>query len=136
MTTAMTTAVVCTAILGALVFTLGFNVSRMRGVTAKAGGSQLPADPADRLFIAIRAHGNAAEYVPTMIVLFLLVGWRQPGAWTTALIVAATVARLAHAYGIVSSKTMAAESAARKAGAMGTYAFGFALAVVALVTVF
>ena len=60
----MTVAIVAAAILAVLVFGLGFNVSRLRGITAKAGGTQLPTDPSDRLFIAIRAHGNAAEYVP------------------------------------------------------------------------
>src|SRR5262249_4509044 len=50
----MTTAISCAAILAGMLFLLGFNVSRMRGVQAKAGGSQLPTDPADRLLIAIR----------------------------------------------------------------------------------
>ena len=45
----MTTAIICTAILAALLFVLGFNVSRMRGVTAKQGGSQMPTDPASPL---------------------------------------------------------------------------------------
>ena len=42
----MTTAIICSAILAALVFLLGANVTRMRVVTGKAGGSQLPQDPA------------------------------------------------------------------------------------------
>jgi uncharacterized protein len=63
MTTALTTAIIGTAILAAMLFLLGLNVSRMRGVIAKAGGSQFPNDPASRLVIAIRAHGNAAEYI-------------------------------------------------------------------------
>jgi hypothetical protein len=33
MTTALTTAIICTAILAAMLFLLGLNVSRMRGVT-------------------------------------------------------------------------------------------------------
>jgi len=41
----MTTAIICTAILTAMLFLLGLNVSRMRGVTEKAGGSQFPNDP-------------------------------------------------------------------------------------------
>ena len=63
-----TTAIICTAVLAAMLFLLGLNVSRTRGLTAKAGGPQLPTDPASRLLIAIRAHGNASEYVPTLIV--------------------------------------------------------------------
>ena len=132
MTTSQTVAITCTAILAALVFVLGFNVSRMRGATAKAGGSQLPTDPADRLLIAIRAHGNAIEYVPTLIVLFVLVALRQPAWWTAVLIVAATAARLLHAFGMLTARSLAVETVPRVAGAAGTYLFGTALAVTLL----
>ena len=125
----MTTAIVCTALLAALVFLLGQNVSRVRGVTAKAGGSQLPTDPASPLLIAIRAHGNAAEYIPTMIVLFLLVGARSPAGVAIPLIVGATLARVAHAYGMVTAPSLAAEGKFRLVGAIGTYLFGVGLAV-------
>lgn len=125
----MTTAIICTAILAAMLFLLGFNVSRMRGVTAKQGGSQMPTDPTSPLLIAQRAHGNAVEYVPTLIVLFLLVGARAPEAVAIPLIVGATVSRLTHAYGMLTAQTLAAESKVRMGGALGTYLFGAALAV-------
>src|SRR5215813_10425517 len=125
----MTTAIICTAILAALLFLLGINVSRMRGVTAKAGGSQMPTDPASPLLIAIRAHGNAAEYIPVLIVLFLLVGARTHAWVAIPLIVGATVARLAHAYGMLTTPSLAAEAPMRLVGAIGTYLFGIALAV-------
>lgn len=125
----MTMAIACTAILTALLFALGFNVSRMRGVTAKTGGSQAPTDPASPLLIAQRAHGNATEYVPTLIVLFLLVAARTPIAVAAPLIVGATAARVLHAYGMLSARTLAAESVPRLVGAMGTYFFGVGLAV-------
>ena len=135
-TTAMTVAVVCAAILGALVFLLGANVTRLRGATAKVGGNQMPSDPANPLFIAIRAHGNASEYVPTLIALFVLVAWRAPGIWATVLIIGATVARLFHALGMLSARTLAGESLPRVGGALATYVFGVGLAVATLVTVF
>ena len=125
----MTTAVVCTAILAALLFLLGFNVSRMGGVTAKQGGSQMPTDPASPLLIAQRAHGNATEYVPVLLVLFLLVGARSPAAVAIPLIVGGTFSRLLHAYGMLTARSLAAESPLRMAGAMGTYVFGVGLAV-------
>ena len=131
MTTALTTAIICTAILAAMLFLLGFNVSRVRGVTAKAGGSQFPSDPASRLLIAIRAHGNAAEYIPVLIVLFLLVGARSPASVAIPLIVGATAARLAHAYGLLTAPSLAAQTKARLAGAGGTYVLGVGLAVAA-----
>jgi uncharacterized membrane protein YecN with MAPEG domain len=127
----MTTAIICTAILAAMLFLLGLNVSRMRGVTAKAGGSQFPNDPASPLLIAIRAHGNAAEYIPALIVLFLLVGARSPAAVAIPLIAGATVARMVHAYGLLTARSLADATKARLAGAMGTYMFGVALAVAA-----
>lgn len=127
----MTTAIICAAILAAMVFILGFNVSRMRGVTAKSGGSQMPTDPASPLLIAMRAHGNATEYIPTLIVLFLLVGARTPAALAIPLIVGATAARVVHAVAMLSAKSLAAESPTRLVAAMGTFLFGVALALAA-----
>ena len=134
MTTALTTAVICTAILAAMLFLLGFNVSRTRGVTAKAGGSQFPSDPGSRLLIAIRAHGNAAEYIPVLIVLFLLVGARSQAAVAIPLIIAATAARVLHAYGMLTASSLASRTVFREGGAVGTYLFGLALAVAAAFT--
>lgn len=131
----MTTAIICTAVLAAMVFLLGFNVSRMRGVTAKAGGSQQPADPDSPLLVAIRAHGNAAEYVPVLIVLFLLVGARGPAVVAVPLIVGATLARVVHAVGMLRAGSLTKETPARLAGAAGTYLFGVSLAVAAAFTI-
>ena len=131
MTTALTTAIICTAIPAAMLFVLGWNVSRVRGVTAKAGGSQFPSDPASRLLIAIRAHGNAAEYIPVLIVLFLLAGARSPAVVAIPLIIAATAARVAHACGLLTAPSLAVQTKARLAGAAGTYLLGVGLAVAA-----
>ncbi|MBL7501284.1 MAPEG family protein [Frankia sp. CNm7] len=130
----MTTAIICTAILGAMVFALGFNVSRLRGATAKAGGSQLPTDPTSPLFIAVRSHANQAEYVPTLIVLFLLVGARGPAAVAIPLIVGATVVRVLHAYNMLTHKGHGRPTPIHLFSAIGTYVFGVALAVAALFT--
>ena len=127
----MTTAIICTAILAALLFLLGFNVSLKRGATGRAGGSQLPTDPASRLLIAIRAHGNAAEYIPTFAVLFLLVGARTHAWIAIPLILGATASRLMHAYAMLTAPSLAAGVPARLVGALGTYLFGVALAVAA-----
>ncbi|ADP79590.1 MAPEG family protein [Pseudofrankia inefficax] len=130
----MTIAISCAAILGALVFGLGFNVSRLRGIVGKAGGAQQPTDPTDRLFVAVRAHGNAAEYVPTLMVLFLLVGERSPAAVAIPLIIGATVARLAHVVGMLTTPDWSIPTRSRLVGALGTYLFGVALAIAAAVT--
>jgi hypothetical protein len=131
----MTTALVCTAVLGAMVFLLGFNVSRMRGVTAKTGGDQMPSDPASPLLIAQRAHGNAIEYIPTLIILFLLVGLRSPAWVAIPLIVGGTLSRVLHAYGLLTAPSMVTRSKFREIGAIGTYLFGVLLAVAAAFTV-
>jgi uncharacterized membrane protein YecN with MAPEG domain len=131
----MTTAIICTAILTGLVFLLGVNVSRLRGATAKAGGSQMPTDPASPLLVAIRAHGNATEYVPALVILFLLVGFRGPAVVAVPLIIGATLVRLIHAIALLSSGSLAKDTPARWIGALGTYLFGVALAVAAAFTI-
>jgi uncharacterized protein len=128
----MTTAIICTAILAATLIALGLNVSRMRGVTRKTGSSQFPNDPASGLLKAIRAHGNAAEYVPTLIVLFLLAGAHSPAAVAIPLIAGATIARLVNAYGLLTSPSLAIPTTSRLIGAVGTYLFGIGLAVAAV----
>jgi uncharacterized protein len=130
----MTTAIICSAILAALLLLLGANVTRMRTLTGKAGGSQLPQDPTSKLLIAVRAHGNAAEYVPVLAVLFLLVGARSPAWLAIPLIIAATLARLLHAYGMLTSRSLASPTKAREIGAGATYVVGLGLATAAIMS--
>jgi uncharacterized membrane protein YecN with MAPEG domain len=127
--------IVCLALLGLLVFVLGANVTRHRAIRGRSGGNQMPTDPADRMFIAIRAHGNATEYVPTLAVLILVCATLSDGWWVDALAVAAVVSRYLHAYGMLSAKTLASHGPVKDAGAMGTYLTGIALAVTAVATV-
>ncbi len=124
--------IVCVALLGALLFVLGANVTRHR-VIRGGTGNQMPTDPADRMFIAIRAHGNAAEYVPTLCVLILICGTISDGWWVDVLALAAVAVRLSHAVGMLTTKTMASHGPLRDFGALGTYATGLALAVTAVV---
>jgi uncharacterized protein len=126
--------IVCLALLGLLVFVLGANVTRHRAIRG-ATGNQMPTDPADRMFIAQRAHGNATEYVPMLAVLILVCATLSDGWWVDALAVAAVVSRYLHAFGMLTAKTLASHGPTRDAGAMGTYLTGIALAVTAVVTV-
>ena len=93
----------------------------------------MPTDPADPLLIAQRAHGNAAEYVPTLIVLLLVCAALSDGWWIAALAVAALVARTVHAVGMLTSTTLAKHGPLRDAGALGTYLTGVAIGVTAIV---
>ena len=128
-----TITIVCIALLGALLFLLGANVTRHRAL--RGAGNQAPTDPADRLLIAIRAHGNAAEYIPTMLVLLLVCSALSDGWWVDVLAVVCLVVRTTHAVGMLSAKTLAAHGPLRDIGALGTYASGIALAVTAIVAI-
>ena len=124
--------ITCVALLGVLLFVLGANVTRHRAIRGGTG-NQMPTDPADKMFIAIRAHGNAAEYVPTLAVLILICGTVSDGWWVDVLAVAAVFVRYAHAIGMLTSKTMASHGPLRDVGALGTYVTGIALAVTSVV---
>ncbi|GAA4080260.1 MAPEG family protein [Nocardioides kongjuensis] len=126
-----TIVITCIALMGILLFVLGANVTRHRAIRG-AEGPQMPTDPADRLLIAQRAHGNAAEYVPTLVVLLVVCSTLTDGWWLDALAVAATTARFVHAFGML-TWTLAAHGPVRDSGAMLTYLSGVALGVTALV---
>ena len=126
------TVIVCIALMGILLFVLGANVTRHRAIRG-ATGNQMPTDPADRMFIAQRAHGNAAEYIPTLIGLLIVCSTLTHGWWLDTLAITAAAARLVHAFGLLTSKTMAEHGPVRDAGAMFTYLSGVALGVTAIV---
>jgi uncharacterized membrane protein YecN with MAPEG domain len=126
------TVIVCIALMGILIFVLGANVTRIRVIRGKTGEPQMSTDPADRLLIAQRAHGNASEYVPTLIGLLIVCSTLTDGTWLNVLAVAATAARYVHAYGMLSAKTLAAHGPVRDSGAMFTYLSGIALGITAL----
>jgi uncharacterized membrane protein YecN with MAPEG domain len=125
--------IVCIALLGILLFLLGANVTRHRALRGKSGETQMPTDPADRLFIAQRAHGNASEYVPTLIGLLIVCSTLTDGWWLNTLAITAAAARGIHAFGLLTAKTMDTHGPVRDAGAILTYVSGVALGVTALV---
>ncbi len=127
-----TPVVICIGLLGILLFVLGANVTRHRAMRGKSGGNQQPTAGDDVLFIAIRAHGNATEYVPTLIALLLVCSTLTEGWWVDALAIAATLARFTHAFGMLRSADLAVRSAPREVGAALTYLTGIALGVTAI----
>ena len=84
------TLIICIALMGALIFVLGANVTRNRAIRGKSGGPQMSTDPTDTLLIAVRAHGNASEYVPTLIGLLIVCSTLTDGWWLNAVAVAAS----------------------------------------------
>jgi uncharacterized membrane protein YecN with MAPEG domain len=128
-----TITIVSMALMGILLFLLGANVTRHRAM--RGGGNQAPTDPADPLLIAIRAHGNAAEYIPTMIVLLLVCSTLSDSWLVDALAVAALVVRACHAVGMLTSKSIASHGPLRDIGALGTYTVGLAIGITAIATI-
>lgn len=118
----MTTAWICIALLGLLVFGLGLFVSLGRGANNTVIGHA--SDPTDPLFKRVRAHGNAAEYAPMLAVLIYVLATTDPGVWTQSLMALAVLSRYLHAAGMLFGPTLAAPHPLRFAGALGTYVFG------------
>lgn len=120
-------ALVCTAVLGLLLFGLGFAVSLLRGKFDILIGH--PDDPKHMMHRVVRAHGNTAEYAPFLAALFLYLGARQPSAWVIWVIALTTVARVLVVIGLFTSGTLARPHPVRFIGAVGTYLGGIALTV-------
>lgn len=125
----MNVAVVCIALLGLLLFGLGFAVSVTRG--QKQIHSGVPTHADHDLVKLIRAHGNTAEYAPMFAVLFFLVGSRDPATWVLWTMILATVFRYAIALGMLLSESLDAPHPLRFVGALGTYVTGILLCVAA-----
>jgi uncharacterized membrane protein YecN with MAPEG domain len=126
---------VCTGVLVILYFALAVNVSRLRAKTKTGIGAGT--DPSGPLNKAVRAHGNAAEYVPIFVALFLYFSLSAPGGWIPWVVVAVTVCRVLHAAGMLMTKTFdAPPHPLRGIGSLCTYLGGFALGVAVLLRAF
>ena len=128
----MTTAIICTVLLGLLLFALGLAVSLTRGSTKINIG--LPGDPGHKLYRLGRAHGNAAEYGAMFAVLMLFIGMREPAAWMLWTMWVVVAARYLHAIGMVMAPLDQQVQPLRFAGALLTYLGGFVLCAAALMT--
>jgi len=124
----MKTAVLCTGLLGLLVFGLGLAVSLVRGSSKTYYAYTV--DPTDRLYKLVRAHSNAAEYAPMLAILILYLGvLHTPSRAVLWLAVAATASRYLHALGMILSKSLDQTDPLRAVGAVGTYITGLMLVV-------
>lgn len=122
----MVVALICTAILGCLLFGLGLAISIRRFFTKDFYiGAVGPTSFTTKLS---RAHGNTAEFAPFLALLFLALpalGHAPP--WTAAAMIGATFSRALVVVGFLTSATLEHMSMAKAAGAIGTYGFGLAL---------
>jgi hypothetical protein len=129
----MATAIICSALLGLLVFGLGMAVSSTRGATDQTIG--FDPDPRDRLHKIVRAHANTTEYAPMLAVLMLLVGTREPATWVLGTMWVAVASRYSLALGLILSSTLEKPHPLRFVGALGTYLAGIALCVAAVLAI-
>ena len=123
---------ICTGVLVILYFALALNVSRMRGATKTGIGSG--EDPSGPLNKAVRAHGNAAEYIPIFVALFLYLLLSGTGGWLEWVAVIITVSRILQAMGLLMTTTFnAPPHPLRAIGSLGTYIGGFILGTMLIV---
>jgi uncharacterized protein len=127
----MNTLLLCSAALVLLYAALSFNVSRIRLKKRK-----YPEVTEAEVTKAIRAHGNAAEYIPLFVALFLYANSTQPSAYLVGFAVLATVSRFAHAAGMFRIPSVTERHPLRFYGALGTYICLFALGGALLVRAF
>ncbi|MBW2281745.1 MAG: MAPEG family protein [Deltaproteobacteria bacterium] len=128
----MSVAILCTALLGLLVFGLGMAVSIQRGQTNTLFGAN--PDPADRMYRLIRAHGNATEFAPMLAVLILYLGAQGAGTWVVWTMVIVTACRYLHVAGMLMGPSLEQVQPLRFVGALGTYLGGLALCVALFMT--
>jgi len=120
-------AVICTALLGVLLFGLGLYVSILRfRLGQNIGHNPNPVHPLHR---AVRAHGNTAEYVPFLGLLFLWFAARPAPIGFEVTIAIATGARYLLVAGLLWGKSLEKPNPARFLGALLTYLCGLALAI-------
>jgi uncharacterized membrane protein YecN with MAPEG domain len=125
------TYLICSAVLVVLYFVLSLNVSLTRQRTKTGIGAGT--DPSGPLNKAVRAHGNAAEYVPIFVALFLYFLLAGASGWITWVVVIITISRVLHAMGMLLTRSFnAPPHPLRGIGAAGTYLGGFALGVALL----
>jgi hypothetical protein len=116
------TVVLCVALLVIFYGALSLNVSRVR--RKRRSDSTVPEAALTK---AIRAHGNAAEYIPLFAGGLLYLNSVAPSPFVVGLAVAVVVCRLMHAAGMFLIPTVNERHPLRFIGALGTYLCLFAL---------
>lgn len=129
----MGTAVLCVVAMALLIFLLGFWVSIQRGRTNVITG--IEADPTSGLNKAVRAHGNATEFVPILAILMLYLGTQDVAAWVGWAMIVAAVSRYLVVIGFLTCKTLEKPHVLKAIGALGTYVAGIAMCFAAYQTV-
>lgn len=118
----MNIVVLCSAFLVVFYAALSVNVSRVR-----LQGRDSPRVTETQLNHAIRAHGNAAEYIPLIVALLLYLNVAAPSTLVSFAAVVATLSRVLHATAMLLVADARQRQRLRFVGALGTYASLFVL---------
>jgi uncharacterized protein len=103
----MQVTMITSGLLGLLLLVLGIRIVRLRMATRISLGD---GDNAD-LLTRVRAHGNAAEWVPIGLILLFLAEQAQGAHWLVVALAAMLVAgRLLHPFGLANRSPNAARS--------------------------
>jgi uncharacterized membrane protein YecN with MAPEG domain len=114
--------VLCVGFLVIFYGALSLNVSRVRR-KLRSDSTVTEAE----LTKAIRAHGNAAEYIPLFVAGLLYLKAVAPSPFVVGLAIAVVVCRLMHAAGMLLVPAVNVRHPLRFIGALGTYFCLFAL---------
>jgi len=118
----MNIVLLCSAFLVILYAALSANVSRVR---MHGRGSSRVTEA--QLTQAIRAHGNASEYIPLIVALLLYLNSAAPSTLVSVIAVVATLSRILHAAAMLITLRVTTRHRLRFIGALGTYASLLAL---------
>ena len=122
----MNIVLLCSAFLVVLYALLSVNVSRIR-----LRGQESARVKEAQFTQAIRAHGNASEYIPLIVALLLYLNYAAPGQLVSVIAVLAALSRALHAIAMLFVPQVHLRERLRFIGALGTYVslfgLGFAL---------
>jgi uncharacterized membrane protein YecN with MAPEG domain len=116
-----TITILCVSLLVILYAMLSLNVSLSRLRKRKATISEA------QLTKAIRAHGNASEYIPIFAALLLYLNMVAPSSYVGTISVIVLVSRVLHAGGMYAAPTVDTRHPLKFIGAIGTYISLFTL---------
>jgi uncharacterized membrane protein YecN with MAPEG domain len=115
----MNIALLSSGLLALLLFLLSFLVSMTRSRAQRGFGHE--ADATAWLSKVVRAQGNAAEYIPALIVLMWILELEGSPNWADWVFVATCVVRYCHAAGMLLSADLNKANPLRFIGSLGTY---------------
>lgn len=117
----------CVSILLVLYGALSFNVSIARMQFRDGKNTE------EKVEHLVRTHGNASEYIPLFVAIFMYFSFSQASWLVHSVVVLATISRVFHAIGMLRIESISQRHPLRFFGALGTYLsifmFGFLLAV-------